>query len=144
MSDYDNLFHMYEKYAQKHVFRFINELSEEERSHLLKQLKSIDLKNLNSVLLPQLNEKATDDVDITELNPPIVSQPTEKHKQIGESALRNGLVGMLTVAGGQATRLNFPKPKGCFPIMPITNRTIFEVFSSRMLGIVRKYGIQPL
>ncbi len=144
MSDYDSLFKTFQKYDQAHVFKFIDELTDAERSYLLKQAESIDLNNFSAVLLPFLKKITNADIDNTELNPPEVAQPTGKQAQIGENALRNAQIGMLTVAGGQATRLNFPKPKGCYPIMPITNRTIFEVFARRMLGITKKYRIQPL
>ena len=45
-------------------------------------------------------------------------------KTAGELALWNGEVAVLVVAGGQGTRLGFDKPKGLFPIGPISEASL--------------------
>lgn len=57
----------------------------------------------------------------------------------GEQALRNGQVAVITVAGGQGTRLGFEHPKGMFPIGPVTNRTLFQVFAEQILARRRRH-----
>ena len=52
----------------------------------------------------------------------------------GDEALAAGQVGVVLVAGGQGTRLGFDQPKGMFPIGPVSNRTLFQIFADRLQG----------
>jgi len=47
---------------------------------------------------------------------------------------------VLTVAGGQGTRLGFDRPKGLFPIGPVTERTLFRLIAERIEAAERRYG----
>ncbi|MGL6094945.1 MAG: UTP--glucose-1-phosphate uridylyltransferase, partial [Fimbriiglobus sp.] len=58
----------------------------------------------------------------------------------GEAALRNGEVAVLVVAGGQGTRLGFDKPKGVYPVGPVTGATLFQIHAEKVLALSRKYG----
>jgi UDP-N-acetylglucosamine/UDP-N-acetylgalactosamine diphosphorylase len=44
------------------------------------------------------------------------------------------------VAGGQATRLGQPGPKGCFPIGPVSERSLFEVQAQKLRRLERRFG----
>ena len=46
-----------------------------------------------------------------------------------EAALRAGKVAFALMAGGQASRLKVDGPKGCFPIGPRTDRSLFQLFA---------------
>jgi UDP-N-acetylglucosamine/UDP-N-acetylgalactosamine diphosphorylase len=43
------------------------------------------------------------------------------------------------VAGGQGTRLGFDGPKGDFPISPVRNRTLFQIFADVIRATCQKY-----
>ena len=64
----------------------------------------------------------------------------ETARKRGETLLEEGRLGVFLVAGGQGTRLDFPHPKGCFPIGPVTNRTLFEIQAQKIRGLVRRRG----
>ncbi len=59
----------------------------------------------------------------------------------GEAALRGGEVGVIIVAGGQGTRLGFDRPKGMFPIGPVSGRTLFQFFADRIAATCKRYGV---
>lgn len=59
----------------------------------------------------------------------------------GEKMLAEGKVAMILVAGGQGTRLGFDKPKGLFPIGPVSGRTLFEVFIDQIKALQKHYGV---
>ncbi len=61
-------------------------------------------------------------------------------RQRGEEMLAAGRVGVFLVAGGQGTRLGFPHPKGCFPIGPVSDRSLFELQAQKIRGISRRTG----
>lgn len=63
-------------------------------------------------------------------------------RSIGEEALAAGQVAVITVAGGQGTRLGFNSPKGAFPIGPVTERTLFQEFCEQIRALHQRYGSQ--
>jgi len=60
---------------------------------------------------------------------------------LGEKALREGKVGLCLVAGGQGSRLGFDGPKGCFPITPIKNKSLFQLHAEKIKAVGLKYNV---
>lgn len=58
----------------------------------------------------------------------------------GEAALRAGQVGVLLVAGGQGSRLGYEGPKGCYPIAPLSDASLFEIHARKILALERAFG----
>ncbi len=56
--------------------------------------------------------------------------------------IRAGRVALLTVAGGQSTRLGLDRPKGEFPIGPITRKSLFQLFAEKITALRKRYGAQ--
>ncbi len=61
--------------------------------------------------------------------------------QVGEEALRAGKVGVILVAGGQSSRLQYEAPKGFFPVGPVTERSLFQYHAEKILAMEKKYGV---
>ena len=59
----------------------------------------------------------------------------------GEELLGAGRVGFLLVAGGQASRLGYDGPKGCFPVGPVTGRPLFEILARRLRAARERHGV---
>ncbi|MFL5341373.1 MAG: UTP--glucose-1-phosphate uridylyltransferase [Gemmataceae bacterium] len=57
----------------------------------------------------------------------------------GESALRQSQVAALVVAGGKGTRLGFDRPKGMYPVGPVSQRSFFQIFAEQILARRRKH-----
>ncbi|MFP6607297.1 MAG: UTP--glucose-1-phosphate uridylyltransferase [Myxococcota bacterium] len=64
----------------------------------------------------------------------------ETARKRGEAILAEGRLGVFLVAGGQGTRLGFPHPKGCFPVGPVSDRTLFEIQAQKIRGLARRAG----
>ncbi len=60
--------------------------------------------------------------------------------KVGEEAMRRGEVAALVVAGGQGSRLGFDKPKGMYPVGPVTKASLFQVHAEKVLALGRRYG----
>jgi UDP-N-acetylglucosamine/UDP-N-acetylgalactosamine diphosphorylase len=60
--------------------------------------------------------------------------------RLGHEALARGELAVLLVAGGQGTRLGFDKPKGVFPIGPVSNKTLFQMHADKVFALARRYG----
>lgn len=135
--------------GQTHIFRWWDEIAPSEKKNLLHQISSIDF-----LLIKKLFEKAlskTMQPVQGSLTPPqIIAIPktdSEKERaqrawQIGEGSLRKGEVAILTVAGGDGTRLGISGPKGTFPITPITKKSIFQLHAEKIRAVQQRYKIR--
>lgn len=102
---------------------FFPYLTFEEKEHILNQLKNIPLKELQLAF-----EKKDSKTEV--LRPFLnVEKIGSFSTSIGKEAIREGKVGCIVAAGGQGTRLGFKGPKGCFPVMPATKKTLFQSFA---------------
>src|SRR5579883_3139498 len=122
------------RHGQTHVLHGWDSLSSGERSALVGQLAGIDLAGLEALF------KRKDDPH-TVLPPPdrIAPLPVEPRDAIppaavaaGEDALRRGEVAVLLVAGGQGSRLGSDKPKGMYPVGPVTGASLFQVHARKV------------
>ncbi|MEM8734189.1 MAG: UDPGP type 1 family protein [Planctomycetota bacterium] len=137
-----------EEFNQAHVVKYWDELTPEQQGSLQNQIEQVDLAQLQrltgskeaSVDWAAMAEKATPPPAV-QLGKPHADFTEEAARQAGEEALRGGKVGMILVAGGQGTRLGFDKPKGMFPIGPVSNRTLFEVHCDRLKAVMKAYDV---
>lgn len=120
-----------EKYHQEHLLQFYDELTDEKRSILLKQILSICFDDVF-----HLYEKSKFDVlDSTEEIEPLPyicrdllsREELSFYFSIGQNAIQNGKVGVITLAGGQGSRLGFKGPKGTFELDTEPKISLFEV-----------------
>jgi len=63
----------------------------------------------------------------------------DKVLSLGEEALYSGKVAAFLVAGGQGSRLGFDGPKGIFKVTPIKNKSLFQLFSEKLLNLQNQY-----
>ncbi len=146
------LIEKFQRAGQGQVFAFHDRGSADEQRRLLEDAAEIDLEEVARLTRTLLAKNAGGAVDLSGLAP----APYEKHpahggdavawsaaKTAGEIALRAGSVAAFTVAGGQGTRLGYDGPKGTFPVTPLKQKTLFQVFAEKILAAGRRYG-RPL
>jgi UDP-N-acetylglucosamine/UDP-N-acetylgalactosamine diphosphorylase len=135
-----------EKHGQVHLIEHDSRVPPERKNGYRSELEKLDFAKLH-----ELFAKARDcacPIDFNQIEaPPILRQArTEaevtKEKEarcIGETALRQGSIAIILVAGGQGTRLGHPGPKGTYPIGPVTGRSLFQIHAERVLALSRRY-----
>jgi len=64
----------------------------------------------------------------------------EEARSRAEEALRAGRLGVILVAGGQGTRLGFDRPKGMYPIGPLSGKTLLQLHIEKIVAAVRRWG----
>lgn len=135
------------KLGQGHVLAFWDQLSSEEKSGLIGQLKTIDIELVQRLTKTLLKESpATDDQDLIPV--PVVELPGNEQEEKkaaeaignGEEALRAGRIGAFVVAGGQGTRLGFSGPKGTYKIGPVTDRTLFQLHAEKIAALRKRFS----
>ncbi len=141
------------KASQNHLLQFWNELSGSEQTLLLNQIRDIDFKALSQIWTSSANDDspldATTRIANARIPGTVVRQPQtvadsgrwNLATKLGENELQGGKVAVITVAGGQGSRLGFDHPKGMFPIGPKTSRTLFQIFAEQILARQLRHNV---
>lgn len=133
-------------FGQGHIFRFWDKLNVNERNHLLSQLQKIDFNLMANLAQKWIFSLPTPEVFQQIIPIPVIplretEHPTEREAYThGEEMLRKGKVGIFLVAGGQGTRLGYDKPKGTYPIGPITKKSIFQYHAEKIVNLQMRYN----
>lgn len=138
-----------EKAGQGHVLRFWDRLGPDEQKRLESQLRALDLNQIQRlareyvVNKPKLNLPS----DIQPVTPYPRTPADESQRKLyaeaeqrGRELLKQGKVGAFLVAGGQGTRLGYEGPKGEYPVTPIRQKPLFQVFAEQLLNHSREAG----
>ncbi|MHC4641821.1 MAG: UTP--glucose-1-phosphate uridylyltransferase [Planctomycetota bacterium] len=146
-SNFEDIKNLLRKHSQSHLLAFWGQLNTIERQNLLAQIRELDLAKIDDWVA---NFVKTSFSEIsTDLVPPrsYCLAPTDPEQQrkyrkaieLGRGLISAGKVAAFVVAGGQGTRLGFAGPKGDFPISPIKNKTLFQIFAESITAISEKY-----
>lgn len=65
----------------------------------------------------------------------------EKYKAIGEKKIKEGKLAVVTMAGGQGTRLGHSGPKGTYDLGLDTHKSIFEILTDTLNEARKKYEV---
>ena len=137
------------EHSQPHLLEVWSSLSGSSKSLLSDQIAALDFKLISH--LAELGRKEANDDAGSSISPPdtVTLEEVERRSDRvlsaitrGTSELAAGRVGMLLVAGGQATRLGCDGPKGDFPVGPVSGWSLFEVHARRILALNKRYGIR--
>ena len=135
--------------GQTQVFAFYDSLNDAQKAQLIEQAREIDLSELAQLNHTLVAGEGGAKFDYSTLTPAPFellpahggdAQKWENARETGEAALRAGRVAAFTVAGGQGTRLGYDGPKGTFPVTPVQNHTLFQVFAEKLLAAGARYG----
>jgi UDP-N-acetylglucosamine/UDP-N-acetylgalactosamine diphosphorylase len=133
---------------QDQALRFWEGLPLQGQARLASQLSTLDPRLIND--LAQLYVRNKPPVVMpTDIQPVKVyprqatgeyTELYEKAKKRGLQLVRDGKVAAFLVAGGQGTRLGYEGPKGEFPVTPIKNKPLFQVFAEQLRAWSRDVG----
>ena len=133
---------------QLHLLQYWDALQEKEQVALVEQLQAIDWELVGNLAAEGVGG-AERQIDFQELEPPRAFRShggdaewtIEEAVHAGSSAIKDGTVAVVMVAGGQGTRLGFEHPKGMYPIGPVSNRTLFQIFVDQIKATCQRYGV---
>jgi len=137
-----------EEANQSHLLHWWNELAENEKEALAKEIHGIDFDLVNHLAQELLAGDAVGASYDTLAPVPVIKLPKtsddekkrEAARRIGEQEIRAGRTGVICVAGGQGSRLGYEGPKGCLPISPIKGKTIFQLHAEQILALNKRYA----
>ena len=138
---------------QLHLLRFWDELDAAGQQQLAQQIMTIDFDLLDSLYRDEVDQPDWAELARKASPPPAVrlherkpgaTNPlnitAEAARRAGVAALEKGEVGVILVAGGQGSRLGFEKPKGMYPIGPLSKATLAQIHIEKILAIAARHG----
>jgi UDP-N-acetylglucosamine/UDP-N-acetylgalactosamine diphosphorylase len=136
--------------GQGHVFQFFDQLDADAQAQLIAQAESIDLAEVDALVAAHVKGEHDSALNLDGLEPaPYEALPknggdSAKWKaawDAGSAAIQAGRVAAFTVAGGQGTRLGYDGPKGTYPVTPVTQKTLFQVFAEKIARSGERFGV---
>ena len=136
--------------GQEHLLAYWDELTAAQKETLLGQIQDLDLTQIPVWVREIVTGEPEPAVLESDFEPAPAYGPhprtdAERQKyagaiELGKELISAGKVAGFVVAGGQGTRLGFDGPKGNYPISPIKNKTLFEVFAETIKAVSDHYG----
>ncbi|MCA9037033.1 MAG: UDPGP type 1 family protein [Planctomycetaceae bacterium] len=139
-------------FGQSGLLKHLQAIDPASAERLLNQINKVDLRMIQEIWQSAsaeeaVSESASDRISRAQAPATVVRQPEAEADQqawtdadsLGAAALAEGRVAVITVAGGQGSRLGFDHPKGMFPIGPVTNRTLFQIFGEQIQARCKRH-----
>ena len=133
-----------EKYNQEKVLNHYKSLSENKKSELLNQILTIDFNQMK-----ELYEKTKIKTDFSKnvIEPSnyidkdkLLKDEYKKNYELGVEAIKQGKYAVVTMAGGQGTRLGHHGPKGTFDLGLESHKSIFEILTDNIKKEAEKFN----
>ena len=140
--NYSQTKELLKKYDQEQLLKYYDELDDNSRELLLKQIEDIDfdlLKLLDNGSRESTKGKITPLDDAVSIDD--IEKNREKYTNVGIKAIKEGKVAALLLAGGMGTRLGSDKPKGMYNIGETKDVYIFEMLIRNLMDVVNQTGV---
>ena len=126
---------------QGQILEFPIENQKEFASEVLK----IDFEELNKLYDKAIKNEKVQDTKIEPIpcieKDKLKEEEKEYYKKIGENIIKNGEYAVVTMAGGQGSRLGHNGPKGTYDFGLENHKSIFEVLCDRLKEAYEKYNV---
>ena len=133
---------------QEHIFKYLDMANDEQKQQIINQIENIDFEQLNQLYDITLESKGgklksciiehTDFVDKYNIK----QDYYQKLEDIGKEIIKNNKYAVVTMAGGQGTRLGFDGPKGTFKLnIAPKPKYLFEIIADGIKEANDSYGI---
>ena len=133
------------KYGQEQLLDCYNMLDDNKKEQLLDDIISINFDFITDLYRNRNMEEDRTNAKIESIpyveKEKLTNEEKEHYSRIGQEAIRNGEYAVITMAGGQGTRLGHTGPKGTFILEEPINKSIFEILTDTMLDYVNKYNV---
>ncbi len=134
------------KYGQEQLLDGYNRLpGEKEKQDFLNSILTVDFNQIEKLFASCKENKdfsnskiePIDFVDKSKLS----KEDYEKYEKIGSKKIQEGKLAVVTMAGGQGTRLGHTGPKGTYDLGLDTHKSIFEILCDTLKEAREKYKV---
>lgn len=135
------------KYGQSHLLDFWDELTVFQKEQLLVQLSRIDFEKINNLYNSLKTISIPQGEKIEPLEYFIKSDFSTKERRSlevqGSEILRGNCYAVVTMAGGQGTRLGHNGPKGTYELSIFKKKeSLFEILANKIARANKRYNIE--
>ena len=147
MKNYEETIEKLKKYNQNEIVDLMTkQYTDEENENLAKQIENIDFEQVinlykNAENIPSVDQNKIEHIKYTDLNA-LSEEKFKEYKQIGAEVIKNNKYAVITMAGGQGTRLGHKGPKGTFKVDTINGeKFLFQIIVESLQKANQKYGV---
>lgn len=134
------------KYNQEHIIKLLEKLPQEKQEDLIKQIQQI---NFEQILELYNNTKKQIEFKENKIEPleyldkaKLTDLQKANFDKLGEETIKAGEYAVVTMAGGQGTRLGHKGPKGTFKLDVFRKgKYLFEILADNLKEANQKYGV---
>ena len=132
------------EYNQEHIIKYMENLNEKEKEELEEQILKIDFHQLtelyeNAKKIIEIKENKIEKIDYIDKQKMSNSQK-QQLSDIGGAVVATGKYAVVTMAGGQGSRLEHPGPKGTFKLDVYgKGKYLFEILVDNLKEANKKY-----
>ena len=141
---YEQAHELLKKYNQLHLLVSYNDLTDDEKEELLKSISEIDFEQAVKLINTSKEQISLGEItpveSVSEMD--FSEEERTEIKKIGREIISKGEYAVITMAGGQGTRLGHSGPKGTFMLnLKNGDKYIFQIFIENLQLAYEKYGV---
>lgn len=134
------------EFNQEQILELLELLNKDERKIISKQILELDFDKINSLYKELKNKEKINSNNteaITAVNKDkLETSELEKYNELGKNIICNNQYAVVTMSGGQGTRLGYDGPKGTFKIdIRPESKYLFEILADRLKEANKKYNV---
>jgi len=143
---YEEAKEILEKYNQSHIISWMEKVTEEDKDKIINQVLKFNFDELNSLYEitkkeAEIEKSNIEHIKYTDINK-LDDEQFKNIKSIGEDIIKKDKYAVITMAGGQGTRLGHSGPKGTFKInIKDGEKYLFQIIVESLLKAKQKYGV---
>ncbi len=146
MDKLQDVIELLKKYNQEHIIEFMNTLDEKEKENLENQILQIDFHQLlelydNTKKKVEIKENKIEEIKYIDKQK-MGNSKKEQLENLANDIIATGKYAVVTMAGGQGTRLEHTGPKGTFKLDVYgKGKYLFEILTDNLKEANKKYSV---
>ena len=144
-ANYEEANNIINKYGQEHLLYGYEKLEDSEKQKLVNQIMNIDFDQINNLFKNIKNDTKKEKEKIEPIayieKSEINETDGKRYFEKGVEAIKQGKLAVVTMAGGQGTRLGHKGPKGTFMLGTTPNKSLFEILCDNLKEAKEKYNV---
>lgn len=145
MDKNEDIIQLLKIYNQDHIIKLLDRVDEEQKVALIEQINKIDFHQImelyeNTKKDLEIKENKIESIKYLDKNK-LTKNEKERFDELGEKVIVSGKYAVVTMAGGQGTRLGHTGPKGTFKLDVYgKGKYLFEILAENLKEANKKYN----
>lgn len=134
------------KAGQEHLLKYYERITDDKKKeNFLNSILTIDFDAINEIYLDSKKNITNKDFVIEPIKfidkEKIDKKEYVEYEKLGKDIIKSGKLAVVTMAGGQGTRLGHTGPKGTFDLGLESHKSIFEILCDTLKSENERYGV---